>query len=194
MRPHQIDEIALIRKDAQSDYEKRGDKGLPDSLSDFRKIAENFDYENGKVLKEETLDDFDTAYEALRTGLELELKNFTATLLASNVENFAWAFVEPATEVFKDAWMHVLNKFTLRDVAIREQFLERMRILFRNIFLDKFNIKDEELALQLADAYFKVFEIAIHQQLDKMLENQEGETIPTAQDAKDEQGSKLTYR
>lgn len=164
-----------------------------DSIKDFKVIANSFDYESGDLLQEETFDDFDTVYEALRIGLEMEIKDFISQLLVNNVESFAWAFVEPSTEIFKDAWGHVLNKFTLRDQASRDQFLERIKILLRNIFIDKIGIKDEQLAINLADAYYEVFRISINQILDKMKPT-EGSTTDIAQNFKDEQGNELTYR
>lgn len=169
-------------------------------LDEMKNLNKTFNYDSGDVatmesteLTEEVFDDFDTVYEALRTGVEMELKNFTTNLLAMNVESFAWAFVTPTTEVFKDAWEHVVTKFTVRDVASREQFLERIRILFRNIFIEKMNIKDEQMALDLADAYYGVFKVSVNKLLDEM-KPKEGEATPAAQDAETEQGNELTYR
>lgn len=171
--------------------------GSESSLEEIKSISHAFAYEEDQLsipsLTEETFDDFDTVYEAMRTGLEMELKKFMANLFLNNIENFAWVFASPQTEVFKDAWEHALNKFTLRDQASRDQFLERIRILFRSIFLDKFNISDEQFATDLADAYFGVFKVSINQYLDKM-KPIDGMTTDPAQDSEREQGNELTYR
>lgn len=192
MRVHELDAI----KNIASSFKYEEDLSVPlkesteDKFKIMKKISESFVYEK-ESLKEETFDDFDTVYEALKTGVEMEMKGFIVNLLMNNAENFAWSFVSPTSETFKDAWDHVLTKFTLRDLDSQNQFLERMKILFRNIFIEKFGISDEATALTLADKYFEVFSFMIHSILDKMKDNIEGETIPTAQDATNDQ---LTYR
>lgn len=189
-----LDEIKNIARDIQ--YEKLPDVSGFDRISDFKKIASSIQYGDEEVLTEETFDDFDTVYEAFRSGIELELRNFITNLLVNNIENFAWVFQSPTTEVFKDAWDHALNKFTLRDQASRDQFIERIRILFRNVFLEKLNIPDQQTALDLADAYAAVFDLAIHQNLDKMSPS-DGQVVSVDandQSAEKEQGNELTYR
>lgn len=189
-----LDEIKNIARDIQ--YEKLPDVSGFDRISDFKKIASSIQYGDEEVLTEETFDDFDTVYEAFRSGIELEIRNFITNLLVNNIENFAWVFQSPTTEVFKDAWDHALNKFTLRDQASRDQFIERIRILFRNVFLEKLNIPDQQTALDLADAYAAVFDLAIHQNLDKMSPS-DGQVVSVDandQSAEKEQGNELTYR
>jgi hypothetical protein len=143
------------------------------------------------ALHEETFDDFDTVYESLRTGVEQELKFFVKNLLDQNVEKFMWSFVNPSTETFKHAWDHALTKFTVSDDRLRDQFLNRIRILYRNIFLEKMEIGNEADAIALADAYYTVFKVAINQLLDKMKSNIEGQTTQPAQDATNDE---LVYR
>ena len=155
-------------------------------LEQLKVLSSTFAYEKSGqniALTEETFDDFDTVYESLRTGVEQELKFFIKNLLDQNVEKFIWSFVNPATETFKHAWNHVLTKFTVSDDRARDQFLNRIRILYRNIFLEKMEIGNEADALALADAYYTVFKVAINQLLDNMKDNIEGQTTPPAQDA-----------
>jgi hypothetical protein len=153
------------------------------NLDELKRLNESVNYEVGpKQLTEQTLDDFDTAYESLRMGLEKELKNFIVKLLDNNIEMFMWSFVNPTTEVFKDVWSHILIKYTVSDASIRDQFLNRVRILLRNIFLEKFDIVNEEEALALADGYFTVFKVAVEQNLERM-KPKDGQTIPVAQSA-----------
>lgn len=169
-------------------YKEHNKELMPDNLQEFKKLANSFNYDRsvGQSLNEETFDDFDTVTHALKTGLELELKNFVISLLADNVEKFAWAFVAPSSETFKEAWGHVVTKFTLRDERSRDQFLNRMNLIFRSIFLDELNIGDEATALEIADKYFALFNIAIHELLDEMKKNQSGVSIDVAQDYKKE--------
>jgi hypothetical protein len=177
----EFDEIKNISESFS--YDKEQDTSSFINFEEIQKLSNSFNYEKGQVLQEETFDDFDTAYEALRVGIEKELKGFVKNLLSDNVEKFIWSFVNPSSEIFRDAWNHVLTKFTVSDDRLRDQFLNRIRILYRNIFLEKMDIGNEEDAIALGDAYFTVFKVAINQLLDKMKDNIEGQTTEPAQDA-----------
>jgi hypothetical protein len=196
-----IDKAELDQlKDISSKFSYEDQEDLTESsnknegeLNRFKSLLSSLPYEKSERigLHEGALDDFDTVYEALKTGIEQELRGFIKNLLEQNVENFIWSFVNPSTETFKHAWNHALTKFTVSDERMRDQFLERIRILYRSIFLEKMSIGNEADAIALGDAYYTVFKVAINQLFDKMKDNIEGETTPPAQDATTDE---LSYR
>jgi hypothetical protein len=168
-------------------------------LDEIKNLSASFDYDdhipeiynhNKSVLNEETFDDFDTVYEAMRSGLESEIKHFIFDLLSNNFANFLWSFTNPKSETFSHAWEHAVTKYNLRDDNSRDQFLERMRILLRNIFLNHYNINGEDQTVDMADKYFLVLKAAI-EELSDYGPKPEGQSTEPAQSVS---GTELTYR
>jgi hypothetical protein len=202
------DDLELIKKFSTS----KKSVSKPVDINRIKKVAEEFKYKkdniiidqeidytfntkyNFKNLNEEQFDDMETAYEQLKFAIDIEIKNFALNLLANNYKSFSWCFAEPKSEVFKDSFERSVNRFTTLDQASKEQFINRVKLIFQKIFIETFGINDEERALDMADKYTEIFHSAVNMVGEKFQDKIDsgGTSVDVAQ--KPEQKRRIDYR